>query len=137
MKTPPIQFIPSKLPRAHTQEEQTTLKLTFPSSITKTFQVFYAGGLERAINHVRLVEVILKDMRIQEQILAAEAELKEKEQDLVLLVPPSGRSGSDTPSRHHQYQDEESPESTKNVSENVFQGNIETLKAEIFELKGM
>ena len=80
--------------------------------------------------------MILKNMRIQEQILAAKAELKEKEQDLVLLVPPSGRSGSDTPSRHHQYQDEESPESTKNVSENVFQGNIETLKAEIFELKG-
>ena len=94
MKTPPSQFIPSKLSRARTQEEKTTFKLTFSSGIANTFRVFYAGDLEHAINHVRLVEVIVKNMRIEEQILAAEAELKDKEQELVLLVPPSGRSCS-------------------------------------------
>ena len=86
---------------------------------------------------MRLVEVIFKDIRIEEQILAAKAELKEKHQELVLLVPSSGRSRSDTPARHHRFQAEESsPESTENVSENVSQGNIETLKTEILELKG-
>ena len=65
VKTLPIQSIPSKLPRAYTKEEKTTPKLTYSSDITKTFQVFYAGGLEHGINHVCLVEVILKDMRIQ------------------------------------------------------------------------
>ena len=137
VKTPPIQFIPSKIPRARTQEEKTTLKLTFPSGITKTFRVFYAGDLEHAINHVRLVEGIFKDMQFEEQILATEAKSKEKHQELVLLVPSSGRSRSDTPARHHRFQAEESsPESTENVSENVSQGNIETLKIEILELKG-
>ena len=136
-KTAPIQFIPSKIPRARTQEEKTTLKLTFPSGITKIFRVFYAGDLEHAINHVCLVEVIFKDTRIEEQILAAEAELKEKHQELVLLVPSSRRSRSDTPARHHRFQAEESsPESTENVSENVSQGDIESLKIEILELKG-
>ena len=80
--------------------------------------------------------MIFKDMRIKEQILAAKAKLKEKHQVLAILVPPSGRSRSDTPARHHRYQAEESsPESIKNVSENVSQGKIETLKTEILELK--
>ena len=92
VKTSPIQFIPSEFPRARTQEEKTTLKLAFTSGITKTFRVFYAGGLEHAINHVR-----------QEQIPAAKARLKEKEQELVLLIPPFRRSRSDTPSRHRRY----------------------------------
>ena len=74
-------------------------------------------------------------MRIGEQILAAEAELEEKDQELVLFVPRRERSHSDTPARHRRYQ-EESPESTENSSENISQGNIETLKTEIFEVKG-
>ena len=75
VKTPPIQSISSKLPRTGTQEEKTTLKLTFQSGITKTFRVFYAGGLERAINN--------------EQILATEAELKEKALGVpAVILPP-------------------------------------------------
>ena len=87
MKTRPIQFIPAKIPKPCSQEKKTNIKLSFPSGATKTFRVFYAGGLEHASNHVRLAKSILKDLRTKAKIIVANAELKEKHQKLVLLVP--------------------------------------------------
>ena len=78
VKTPPIQCIPSKIPKSRSQEENTNIKLSFPSGVTKSFRVFYADGLEHVISHVRLNVSIMKDLRIEAKILAAEAKLKEK-----------------------------------------------------------
>ena len=137
MRTLPIQFIPSKIPKARSGEEKASTKLIFPSGVIKTFRVFDVGRLEHVINHVRLVEVIIKDMQIKEQILAAEAELKEKDQELALLVPRCERPRSHIPASHRRYT-EESPKSTKNsrASNNVSSSGIQTLKSGMMELKG-
>ena len=78
VKTPPIQFIPTRPPKAHSQEDCATVKITFPSKVVKIYQVFFNSDLEQAISHVRLMEFILKDLRIVELIAASEAEIKEK-----------------------------------------------------------
>ena len=136
-KVPPIQFIPAKASKSRNPEDRTNIKIAFPSGITKSYRVFSAGNLEHAISHVRLVQTIIKDTRLPEDILAAEAELKEKVAALDLLVPRGERPQSNTPSSHLRFP-EESPESTADspVTETVSPSNIETLKSEILELEG-
>ena len=46
VRTPPLQFIPSRPPNACTQEDKVSVKLSFPNKVLKTYQVFFSGNLE-------------------------------------------------------------------------------------------
>ena len=100
VKTPPLQFIPPRPPKARTQEEQASVKISFPNKVIKTYRIFYSGNLEQAIKHVSLNKSIAADLKIAERISTAQAEIKEKEQELELLQFRLGRSRSSTPSIH-------------------------------------
>lgn len=113
VKIPPIQFIPTKPPKASPQKDRTTIKIAFPSKVVKAYRVFTSCNLEHAINHAHLLESIVKDMRIKEMILATEAEVKEKQEELGLLKPILERARSTTPSSHRWFASGDSPESTE------------------------
>ena len=73
--TPPIQFIPSPLPKARTSDNKFQLKITFPSKVVKTYRVFFAGDLEQAINQILVVWSIVEDKQIKLNILAAKTQI--------------------------------------------------------------
>ena len=100
VKNPPLQSIPSRPSKAHTQDDKASVKISFPNKVTKTYRVFYSGNLEQAIKHVTLNKSIAADLKIAERISTAQAEIKEKEQELELLQFRLGRSRSSTPSIH-------------------------------------
>ena len=68
---PPIQYIPSPLPKARSTHAKATIKIFLPSNVSKTYRVFVSGNLEQAINHVQLVLAIIEDYQIESKILAA------------------------------------------------------------------
>ena len=79
VRTPPLQFIPSRPPKARTQEDKASVKLSFPNKIIKTYRVFFSGNLEQAIKHVCLNMSIAADLKISECISTAQAVIKEKQ----------------------------------------------------------
>ena len=91
-----------------------TIKISFPSKVVKTYQVFFGGNLEQAIKDVCLNESIVDDLKTVELIAAAEAEMKEKQEELDLLQSRLNRSRSSTPPTHHRFATEESPEFSEN-----------------------
>ena len=138
MKTPPIQFIPSRSPKARSQEDGATVTISFPNKIVKTYRVFFSGTLEQAIKHVGLNESIADDLKISERFSAAKAEIKEKQEELALIQSRLGCSRSSMPSSHRRFATGESPESTKNscATKNVSLAQVDALKTEILELGG-
>ena len=120
-KTPPDQLILARSPKARSQEDRATAEITFPSKVSKTYRVFSNGNLEQFICHVRLMESILKDLKILELITVAKAEMKEKQDELDLLLSRLARARSTTPSSHRRFATEDSPDSTENsrANENV------------------
>ena len=80
----------------------------------------------------------MKNVRIKELILVVRAELKEKQEELNLLIPMLERACSTSPSSRRRFSNDESPESTENSSsrENVSLSDVETLKSAILELEG-
>ena len=85
VKTLPIGFSPSRPPKTRSQEDRATVKISFPNKVVKTYRVFFSDTLEQAIKHVYLNKSIVDDLKIAERISTAEAEIKEKQEQLNLL----------------------------------------------------
>ena len=64
VKTPPVGFISSRPPKAHSHEDRATVKIFFPNKVVKTYLVFFSGTLEQAIKHVYLNKSIIDDLKI-------------------------------------------------------------------------
>ena len=99
VKTPPLQFIPSRPPKARTQEDKASVKMSFPNKVIKTYWFFFSGNLEQAIKQVCLNMSIAADLKIAERIFTAGAVIKEKQEELDLLQARLTRSRSSTPAR--------------------------------------
>ena len=68
VKTPPLQFIPPRSPKARAQEDKASVKLSFPNKVIKTYRIFFSGNLEQAIKHVTLNKSTSADFKIAERI---------------------------------------------------------------------
>ena len=138
VKTPPIGFIPSRPPKARSQESCATVNISFPNKVVKTYRVFFSGTLEQAIKHVYLNKSIVDDLRIAKRISTTKAEIKEKQEQPNLLQSRLGRSRSSMSSAHHRFATGESPESTENfrATKNVSPAQLDELKTEILEFEG-
>ena len=114
VRTPPLHFIPSRPPKARTQEDKASVKLSFSNKVIKTYRVFFSGNLEQAIKHVCLNKSIAADLKIAKRISTAKPEIKEKQEELDLLQARLARSRSSTPAVHRRFASGESLESTEN-----------------------
>ena len=140
--SPPIQFCPSPLPKARNDADKTTIKISFPSNVSKTFKVFFGGNLEQAINHSELVLSILEDKHTKQKILRAELALTQKEESLRRIRECLARAPAATPASHVRFTNEVSPEEpTRNASrvslpERATEADVEALESAVLELKG-
>ena len=114
------------------------MEISFPKKVIKTYRVFYSRNLEQTIKHVTLNKSIADDLKIAKRISTAEAEIKEKQEELDLLQSRLNRSRSSTLSVHPRFATGESPESTENsrATDNVSPAQVDALNTEILELKG-
>ena len=65
--------------------QQVSVKITFPTKISKAYQVFFAGDLEQAINHVLVIKSITKDKQNKYRIKLTQTSLHQKEENLKRL----------------------------------------------------
>lgn len=145
-EAPPIQFVPSSIPKARNATKKVHIKITFPSKVTKAFQVFFAGDLEQAINHVQVVKSILEDKQVEKEIKFTRASLHQKKESLRRLEDFRSRADMGvTPSTHTRFHEgvpEESPAGSgrnragSGTEERVSSANLEALRTAVLELKG-